>query len=95
MDDKKPEAMNNQRKTLFCYGYGYVAENLARTLKSTDDDWKIIGTTTDVEKLALMRESGIKSFLFSDKVICYLTIEFDIKPSNNPPNLCAKNRIIA
>jgi nucleoside-diphosphate-sugar epimerase len=58
----------NSPKKLFCFGYGYVAQHLARELKEQDPSWEICGTTTDKEKLAQMREDGIKAYLFSDKM---------------------------
>ena len=64
MTDKKCE----NSKKLFCFGYGYVAEHLSNALYESGDEWKVVGTTTDTEKLALMRENGIKTFLFSDKM---------------------------
>ena len=53
-------------KKIFCFGYGYVAQHLAKALKDQDTDWEICGTTTDVERLKEMREDGIRAFLFSD-----------------------------
>ena len=53
-------------KKLFCFGYGYVAEYLAKALKAEDRTWQICGTTTSIEKLNMMREEGIKSYLFSN-----------------------------
>lgn len=64
MTDKEPA----KPKKLFCYGYGYVADNLARALVAQDPSWKIVGTTTDSDKLALMRQMGMKAYLFSDKM---------------------------
>lgn len=60
---------NNNNKKLFCFGYGYVAEHLAKVLKQQDPSWQICGTTRDVEKLSLMREDGVKAFLFSDQSV--------------------------
>lgn len=58
---------DNNNKKLFCFGYGYVAEHLAKTLKDHDPAWQICGTTRDVDKLNMMREDGVKAFLFSDQ----------------------------
>jgi len=55
-------------KKLFCFGYGYVAEKLAMELKHQDPSWQIVGTTTDVEKIAPMRAQGIKALLYSDQM---------------------------
>lgn len=63
MDEKD----RDMRKKLFCFGYGYVAEHLAKELRKQDPSWQICGTTRDVEKLNMMREEGIKGFLFSDE----------------------------
>ena len=54
-------------KKLFCFGYGYVAEHLAKALKDQDPSWQICGTTRDIDKLNLMRENGIKAYLYSDE----------------------------
>jgi len=55
-------------KKLFCYGYGYVAQHLVAALKKEDSSWDFVVTTTDREKLTQIRESGIKAYLFSDKM---------------------------
>lgn len=60
------EGSHTARKKLFCFGYGYVAENLAKALKAQDSSWEICGTTRDPEKRAQMREDGVKAFLFYD-----------------------------
>ncbi len=62
------EDAHNQKKKLFCFGYGYVAEALATKLQEDTEDWDIIGTTTDKDKLKEMRKKGVKAFLFSDKI---------------------------
>lgn len=54
-------------KKLFCFGYGYVAEHLAKALKAQDPGWEICGTTRDVEKLQKMRRDGVKAYIFSDQ----------------------------
>ena len=63
MDDRS----NPMQKKLFCFGYGYVAEHLASALKKHDDSWQICGTTRDIDKLNLMREDGIKAYLYSEE----------------------------
>jgi len=50
------------KKTLLCFGYGYVAETLSETLRLKD--WTIIGTTTDSDKAEEMRQNGIKPIIF-------------------------------
>lgn len=59
---------NNNNKKLFCFGYGYVAEYLAKALKEDDPSWLVCGTTRDVDKLNMMREDGIKAYLFSEEM---------------------------
>ncbi len=54
-------------KKLFCYGYGYVAEHLVRELRHQDPSWDFTVTTTDHEKLAQIRGSGLRAYIFSDK----------------------------
>ena len=53
-------------KKLFCFGYGYVAEHLAKKLKEEDPSWQICGTTRDSDRLNAMRESGMKAYIYSD-----------------------------
>jgi nucleoside-diphosphate-sugar epimerase len=63
MDDRS----HPHTQKLFCFGYGYVAEHLATELKRQDPSWQICGTTRDLDKLSLMREDGIKAYLYSDE----------------------------
>ena len=63
MDDRS----HPPQKKLFCFGYGYVAEHLANALKAQDPTWQICGTTRDTDKLSMMREDGIKAYLFSEE----------------------------
>lgn len=50
---------------LFCFGFGYSCEFLARLLK--EQGWgKVTGTTRDPEKKTEMRKRGIGSYLFND-----------------------------
>lgn len=57
-----------QKNKLFCYGYGYVAQHLVTELQSRNEEWEFVVTTTDREKLAEIRASGIKAYLFSDQM---------------------------
>jgi nucleoside-diphosphate-sugar epimerase len=57
-----PESKRQNR--LFCFGYGYSCEYLARTLKS-DGGWEIAGTTRDPEKKKSMRTAGVETYMFS------------------------------
>ncbi len=58
-----------KKKKLFCYGYGYVAQNLVAALQSREDEeWDFTVTTTDREKLAEIRQSGLRAYLFSDSM---------------------------
>lgn len=56
------------KKKLFCYGYGYVAQHLVKELQNRDEGWDFTVTTTDREKLAEIRESGLRAYLFSDRM---------------------------
>lgn len=53
-------------KKLFCFGYGYVAQALAQTLKEQDPSWQIAGTTRDLEKLRAIKAQGVQAYLFDD-----------------------------
>lgn len=70
MDMKEAMTGDDTQKTkkLFCFGYGYVAEHLAKELLNSDENWTIAGTTTDVHKRRAMQQAGIKAFLFSEKM---------------------------
>jgi nucleoside-diphosphate-sugar epimerase len=57
-----------QHKQLFCFGFGYVAQHLAKALKEADPTWTIVATTTEKEKLAEIKAQGVKAYLFSDKM---------------------------
>lgn len=61
------ERSHKNKKKLFCFGYGYVAEHLAQTLKTDDPTWEICGTTRDPDKLKILREKDVKAFWFSDE----------------------------
>ncbi len=50
-------------KTLFCFGYGYTCDRLARALQM-QRGWRIAGTTRDPEKRALMKSHGITAHIF-------------------------------
>lgn len=66
MMDKKSSTQKKTKK-LFCFGYGYVADHLAKTLKASDPEWSITGTTTERDKLLALRETDMTAYLFSDK----------------------------
>lgn len=51
---------------LFCFGYGYVAQALAETLKAKDAGWKIAGTTRDMDKLRTLKKQGVSMYMFDD-----------------------------
>ncbi len=55
---------DNNNKKLFCFGYGYCAEHLAKELLKDDGNWKIAGTTRDRYKKQELKESGIDGYLF-------------------------------
>jgi hypothetical protein len=56
-----PGSGKNNR--LFCFGYGYSCEYLARALRP--HGWEIAGTTRDSEKKEVMEGSGVETFLFT------------------------------
>ncbi|MBI4183497.1 MAG: SDR family oxidoreductase [Proteobacteria bacterium] len=47
---------------LFCFGFGYSAEALARGLRARG--WRVAGTSRSEEKLARMSAAGFESFVF-------------------------------
>lgn len=49
-------------KKLFCFGFGYTAQRLARAL--VNDGFQIAGTTRDPERRDELREQGIEAYLF-------------------------------
>lgn len=53
----------NNKKKLFCFGYGYCADALARELQK-HGDWQIAGTTRDRHKKQELRENGIEGYQF-------------------------------
>lgn len=48
---------------LFCFGYGYSCDYLGFTLENIGG-WRVSGTTRDREKRQIMRQHGIRTFLF-------------------------------
>ncbi|HYD17092.1 MAG TPA: SDR family oxidoreductase [Patescibacteria group bacterium] len=59
---KQPTQPLARDKKLFCFGFGYTANFLADRLR--DFGWKIAGTTTDPEKRAYMKGTGIEAMLY-------------------------------
>ena len=55
--------MVQEKKKLFCFGYGYTCDYLSHALMQ-QGGWEIGGTTRDLEKRALLRSKGIKAHLF-------------------------------
>ncbi len=55
--------MYGEHKQIFCFGYGYSCDYLARSLMQ-DGGWQIAGTTRDAEKRSMMQAQGIRAFLF-------------------------------
>lgn len=56
--------MSSTPGKLFCFGYGYCCDYLGYTLLAQEGQWTVAGTTRDLEKQVLMRENGIKSYVF-------------------------------
>lgn len=54
-------------KKLFCFGYGYSADYLARALRTADPSWAIAGTTRDHTKADVMAAAGVEAYVFSDQ----------------------------
>lgn len=50
-------------KKLFCFGYGYTAEALGRSLLA-QGGWRVAGTTRDGERLGDLRAQGVEAHLF-------------------------------
>lgn len=57
------ESDSNIKNSLFCFGYGYCCDYLGLNLQKSDN-WRVAGTTRDKSKRELMKERGIKSYLF-------------------------------
>lgn len=53
---------------LFCLGYGYTADALARRLQGqvSDQGWRIAGTTTSPDKAENMTRDGVTARLWAD-----------------------------
>ncbi len=51
---------------LFCFGYGYTSDYLGFTLEQ-QGGWDITGTTRDPDKRALLRQQGIKAYLYDQQ----------------------------
>ena len=49
-------------KHLFCFGFGFTAEHLAKILPR--DEWRISGTTRNEAGLAAMAALGVEGFIF-------------------------------
>ncbi len=50
--------------SLFCFGYGYCCEWLGAA--QLEAGWRVAGTTRDPEKRLMMKERGIRAFLFDE-----------------------------
>ena len=53
-----------EKNKLFCFGYGYVADTLARALKQTGA-WTIAGTTRDMAKADVLHDHDIDAHLMT------------------------------
>ena len=51
------------RKKLFCFGYGYVSEQLSLALHE-NDQWTIAGTTRDPDKLEKLHDKGVEAYRY-------------------------------
>jgi nucleoside-diphosphate-sugar epimerase len=51
-----------RNKKLFCFGFGYTAGFLSEKLMA--HDWKIAGTTTNIEKRDFLKKNGVEAWLF-------------------------------
>jgi nucleoside-diphosphate-sugar epimerase len=59
--------MNSGKKKLFCFGFGYVAAHLAKTLlEDPKQSWQIMGTTRDPIKRSQLKDKSYQSYLFED-----------------------------
>jgi nucleoside-diphosphate-sugar epimerase len=63
MTDFPRETMTPKPGRLFCFGLGYCARNLARTLRA--EGWAISGTCRTPERQAKLQARGITAHLFS------------------------------
>ncbi len=58
---------NSDRNKLFCFGFGYVCDYLAYSLKQTGN-WDIAGTTRNNEKRRILRNNRkIEAYLFNNE----------------------------
>ncbi|MCB9987897.1 MAG: SDR family oxidoreductase [Rhodospirillales bacterium] len=48
---------------LFCFGYGYTSDYLGFALEHLGN-WEVVGTTRDPDKRALLKQQGIKTYLY-------------------------------
>lgn len=49
---------------MFCFGYGYVADYLARALRA-QGGWEVAGTSRDLAKVEAMLEHGVQAYAFN------------------------------
>ena len=55
-----------QQQSIFIFGLGYVGCSLANSL--INKGWKVSGTCTNVKKIQMLNNQGIKAYLFDDYV---------------------------
>ena len=58
--------MSETDQRLFCFGYGYACDWLQHALMALGG-WHVAGTTRDPEKKALMKQHGIKGYIFDQE----------------------------
>jgi nucleoside-diphosphate-sugar epimerase len=58
------EKMTARQNRLFCFGFGFSAERLARDLLK--QGWLVAGTCRDQRKLESLEAAGIEAFIFND-----------------------------
>lgn len=58
--------MSESKKQLFCFGYGFCCDYLARLV--VPQGWGVAGTTRDVEKKEQLAAQNIKSHIFDQNI---------------------------
>lgn len=62
--DSPGQQMTDMQRSLFCFGLGYSALHLARTLKTRG--WEVSGTVRSASKVERLREEGINASVWPD-----------------------------
>lgn len=58
--------MSDQKKRLFCFGYGYTANYLGHALQNSKDKWTIGGTTRDGDRRRELLARRVRARIFDE-----------------------------